>query len=252
MEKISLVIITFNEERNIEQCLLSAIDIVDDIVVVDSFSSDRTEEICGHYNARFVKHRFEGHIEQKNWALTQAKFSKVLSLDADEVLSEELKKSIIHAKNNWTCDGFYFNRKTKYCGKWIKHTGWYPDRKLRLWESKKGKWTGINPHDKFEMQPGAITGFLKGDLLHYSYYSISQHIQQVDKFTTIIAEANYKIGRKTNIIKIIFHPIWKFKHDFFLKLGFLDGYYGFVISIISSFATFSKNIKLRELTKHRS
>jgi len=251
MEKISLVIITFNEEKNIEKCLQSAIDVVDDIVVVDSFSTDKTEEICNKYNVRFVKHKFEGHIEQKNWAITQAKYPCVLSLDADEVLSEELKKSILAVKNNWDCDGYYFNRLTNYCGKWIKHTGWYPDRKLRLWKSDKGSWTGMNPHDKFELVEGATKKYLKGDLLHYSYHSISQHILQVDKFTTIIAQANHNKGKRTNIFKIIFHPVWKFKHDYILKLGFLDGYYGFVISIISAFAIFSKHIKLKEITKNR-
>jgi len=251
MEKISLVIITYNEEKNIERCLSSAIGVVDEIVVVDSFSTDKTEEICCSFNVRFIKHEFEGHIEQKNWAVAQATYSNILSLDADEALSDELKKSILSVKNNWDCDGYYFNRRTNYCGKWINHTGWYPDRKLRMWKAGKGKWAGMNPHDKFELANGTNKKFLKGDLLHYSYHSISQHIQQVNTFTGIIAEENYKKGKTTNILKIIFHPIWKFKHDYILKLGFLDGYYGFVISIISSFATFSKNIKLKELIKNK-
>jgi glycosyltransferase involved in cell wall biosynthesis len=251
MEKISLVIITFNEEKNIRQCLSSAFDIVDEIIVVDSFSTDKTEEICSQFDVKFVKHKFEGHIEQKNWALTQAKYPIILSLDADEVLSDELKNSILSVKNNSEYEGYFFNRKTNYCGKWINHTGWYPDQKLRLWKAGQGNWTGMNPHDKFELIPGATKKFLKGDLLHYSYHSISQHIQQVDKFTDIIALANFNKGKRTNLLKAIFHSIWKFKHDYILKLGFLDGYYGFVISIISAFATFSKNIKLIELYRNK-
>ena len=251
MEKISLVIITFNEENNIEACLKAAIDIVDDVVVVDSFSTDKTEDICNRYNVRFVKHKFEGHIEQKNWAITQAKYPCVLSLDADEVLSDELRKSILEVKNNWDCDGYYFNRLTNYCGKWIKHTGWYPDRKLRLWKSDKGAWTGMNTHDKYELKNETAQRHLKGDLLHYSYHSISQHILQVDKFTTIIAQANFNKGKTTNIFKIAFLPIWKFKYYYLIRLGFLDGYYGFVISAISAFANFSKHIKLRELNKQK-
>ena len=249
MEKISLVIITFNEEKNIERCLASAKDLADEIIVVDSFSTDRTGEICSKFNVKFIQHKFEGHIEQKNWAMEQATCQWILSLDADEVLSDELKRSISEVKDNPDCDGYCFNRLTNYCGKWIRHCGWYPDRKLRLWKVGKGRWGGMNPHDKFELEPGAVRKRLKGDLLHYSYYSISQHIQQVDKFTTIIADANFRKGKRINLIMIIFHPIWKFKQHYILKLGFLDGYYGFVISVISAFAAFSKNIKLRELWK---
>jgi len=140
MPKLSVVIITLNEEKNIGRCLESVKDIADEIVIVDSFSTDRTEEICLRYNARFIKHEFVGHIEQKNWAIEQASYLHVLSLDADEELSERLKKSILEVKGNWKHDGYYFNRLTNYCGKWIRHTSWYPARKLRLWDRSKGKW----------------------------------------------------------------------------------------------------------------
>ncbi|RLD58345.1 MAG: glycosyltransferase family 2 protein, partial [Bacteroidetes bacterium] len=118
--QISAVIITYNEERNIGRCLDSLSDVADEIVVVDSYSSDRTEEICRSYNAVFIKHKFTGHIQQKNWAILQASSPYILSLDADEVLSEELKASILRVKENWTHDGYYFNRLTSYCGKWIR------------------------------------------------------------------------------------------------------------------------------------
>lgn len=250
MQKISAVIITFNEEKNIGRCIKSVKDIVDEIVVVDSFSTDRTEEICNSFNVKFVKHEFEGHIEQKNWAITQASNHYVLSIDADEVLSDTLKRSIQHVKVNWKCDGYKFNRLTNYCGKWIKHTGWYPDVKLRLCDSRKGFWKGINPHDRYEMIEGSVVKHLKGDLLHYSYSSIKQHIDQVNKFTDIASNAAVKEGKSTNFIKIIFHPFWKFIRDYFIKLGFLDGYYGFVISMISAHATFLKHLKIRELRKN--
>jgi glycosyltransferase involved in cell wall biosynthesis len=130
MQKISVVIITYNEEKDIGRCLDAVKDVADDIVVVDSFSTDRTEEICKEKGARFVQHKFEGHIQQKNWAITQARYPHVLSLDADEVVSERLQKEILKVKENWQADGYYFNRMTNYCGKWIKHCGWYPDRKI--------------------------------------------------------------------------------------------------------------------------
>lgn len=247
MPRISVVIIAFNEEKNIGRCLDSVKEVADDIVVVDSFSTDRTEAICKEKGARFVQHKFEGHIEQKNWAITQAQYPHVLSLDADEALDETLKRSIIEAKSNWTCDGYTMNRLTNYCGQWIKHCGWYPDAKLRLWDSRKGRWGGINPHDKYEMDEGAKIGHLKGDILHYSYYTLDDHYKQVNYFTDIASKALYKRGKNASWIKLVISPIVKFIRDYFIKLGILDGYYGFVISRISAYATYLKYKKLRNL-----
>ncbi|MBE9468693.1 MAG: glycosyltransferase family 2 protein [Bacteroidetes bacterium] len=251
MIKLSVVIITYNEEKNIERCLLSVKDIADDIVVVDSFSTDATKEICKKYNVQFIEHKFEGYIEQKNWAITQAKYHHILSLDADEELSKELIKSVKEVKNNWEYDGYYFNRLTNYCGKWIKHSGWYPDKKLRLWDSRKGKWAGTNPHDKFELQTNCKKYYITGDLYHYSYYSIFQHIETINKFSDIAAFARFKKGKKSNILKIIFSPFWKFFRTYFIKLGFLDGFYGFVISVNSAHSTFLKQVKLINLNKNK-
>lgn len=247
--KLSVVIITYNEEKNIGRCLDAVTEIADEIVVVDSFSIDNTEAICRKYDVKFVKHRFEGHIEQKNFAITQAGSPYILSLDADEVVSEKLKNSIIHKKNNWDADGYRFNRLTNYCGKWIRHTGWYPDEKLRLWDSRKGNWTGENPHDRYEMEKDSKIRHLEGDLLHYSISSIREHIITVNKFSSIAAEAKFRKNKKAQVWKILFFPVWKFLRHFIFKGGFLDGYYGFVISIISSHATFLRYVKLRELNK---
>ena len=249
--KISCVIITYNEEKNIERCIRSVEGVAEDIVVVDSYSKDRTKEICLALSVRFVEHKFDGHIEQKNYAISHAKYPYILSLDADEALSEDLRLSILKVKNNWNSDGYYFNRLTNYCGKWIKHCGWYPDQKLRLWDSRLGKWTGINPHDRYEMKSEAKLQFIKGDLLHYSYYSISQHIDQVNKFTEIGAREAVAAGKKSNLLKIVFNPIWKFTRDYFIKFGLFDGYYGFVICVISAHATFLKYIKMKQLSKLR-
>lgn len=247
MVKLSVVIITFNEEKNIGRCIESARQIADDTVVVDSFSKDNTKAICEEKGVRFVQHQFDGHIEQKNWAITQAKFPLVLSLDADEALDKTLQESILSVKNSWNNDGYSMNRLTNYCGKWIRHTGWYPDRKLRLWDSRKGGWTGINPHDRYEMHSGCTTGHLKGNILHYSYYSISDHIKQVDYFTEISAKALYESGKRSSLLKILFSPVFKFLRDYIFKLGIFDGYYGFVISVISSHATYLKYVKLKQL-----
>jgi glycosyltransferase involved in cell wall biosynthesis len=252
MPKISVVIITYNEEKNIGRCLDSIRDIADDIIVVDSYSTDNTERICREFGARFIQHPFEGHIEQKNWAITQAKYPHILSLDADEVLSERLKQSIIHAKNNWKYDGYYFNRLTNYCGKWIRHSSWYPSRKLRLWDSRKGKWGGRNPHDKFILGKSTSKKFLRGDLLHFSYYSIHEHIQQINKFSDIVATSLYKEGRRASRVNIIINPLWRLFRDYFIKLGFLDGFYGLVISVNSSHETFLKYSKLRRISKEKA
>ncbi len=247
MPQLSVVIITFNEERNIARCIDSVKRIADDIVVVDSFSTDKTKEIAEAKGARFVLHEFPGHIEQKNWAITQAKYPFILSLDADEALSEELEKSIAEVKNNKQFDGYSMNRLTNYCGKWVHHCGWYPDTKFRLWDSTKGKWDGVNPHDRYDMDKGATVSQLKGDILHYSYYTLTDHLNQVNKFTDISANALFKMGRKASLLKIYFSPVFKFIRDFILKLGFLDGYTGFVISRISAHAAFLKYAKLRQL-----
>jgi hypothetical protein len=252
MPQFSVAIITFNEERNIARCLASIKDIADDIVVVDSFSTDKTKEIAETYGARVVLHEFQGHIEQKNWAVKQAKYPFILSLDADEALSKQLHESIIEAKNNKLYDGYSMNRLTNYCGKWVHHCGWYPDKKLRLWDSAKGKWGGVNPHDRYEMQAGAKIFHLKGDLLHYSYYTIADHINQVNKFTEISANALFKMGKKASLLKIKFSPLIKFIKDYIINLGFLDGYTGFVISRVSAHAAFLKYAKLRQLDKSKS
>lgn len=247
MINLSVVIITFNEEKNIERCIHSVRAIADEIVVVDSFSTDKTEEICLKNKVKFVQHIFEGHIEQKNWAITQAKYPYILSLDADEALSEELKKSIMAVKNNWISDGYTMNRLTNYCGKWIKHCGWYPDTKLRLWDSSKGKWGGMNPHDRYEMAEGSKITRLRGDLLHFSYYTIQQHIVQADKFTEILSKSMFEKGKRSSLFNILINPVIKFVKDYFILLGFLDGYYGYIICRISAHATFIKYAKLKQL-----
>jgi glycosyltransferase involved in cell wall biosynthesis len=246
--KLSVVIITFNEEKNLERCLISVKDVADEIVVLDSFSTDKTREICEKHNVKFFQHKFDGHIQQKNRAITFATHPYVLSLDADEALDKTLSASIKEVKKDFRKDGYYMNRLTNYCGHWVKHCGWYPDTKLRLWDSSKGHWTGINPHDKYELLSGdKNTGFLKGDILHYSYYTLEDHYRQVEYFTNIASKAYFENGKKAPLFKLFVNPVAKFIDHYLLRLGFLDGKAGFLISKISAYATYLKYKKLREL-----
>lgn len=249
MPKLSVVIITFNEEHNLGRCLESVMEIADEIVVVDSFSKDNTRKIAESFGARVVEHPFEGHIQQKNFAITQAKYPHQLSLDADEALSEKLKAEIKKVKENWQCDGYRINRLSNYCGRWIRHCGWYPDTKLRLYDSRKGAWGGINPHDKFELDRGLSTGFLDGDILHYTYYTIDEHIAQANKFSTIAAKAINEKGKKIFLIQILINPVAKFIRNYILRLGFLDGFYGFVICRIAAGETFLKYVKAWQIKR---
>jgi len=249
MPNISVVIITLNEEKNIGRCIDSVKDIADEILVVDSFSTDKTEEIIKSKGASFIQNKFDDYVKQHDFADKKAKYDHILSLDADEALSEDLRESIRNVKKYWKHDGYSMNRMTNYCGKWIRHSGWYPDIKLRLYDRRKGKWVGKKIHERFTLVEGSTKGHLKGDLYHYSFNSISQHVIQADKFTDLTSIAAFESGKKSSGLKIFFNPIFKFVRNYFFHFGFLDGYYGFVICQISANATFLKYIKLKELHK---
>lgn len=248
MIKLSAAIITYNEERNIKRCIQSLLPVVDEIIVVDSLSSDKTVEIAESLGAQVIAQKFLGHIEQKNLAIEKTNYDYVLSLDADEALTPELQNSILKAKGNWQGEGYSFNRLTNYCGKWIKTCGWYPDVKLRLFEKGKGKWQGLNPHDEFKLfnsQPRHI----EGDLLHYSFYTVDQHLRQIEYFSTIGAKALYEKGVKGSFLKMLLNPVAMFLKSYILKKGILDGKYGFLISWYSAGEKYKKYKKLRALYK---
>jgi glycosyltransferase involved in cell wall biosynthesis len=246
-QTLSVVIITYNEELNIARCLESVKDIADEIVVVDSYSTDKTKEICLSYTSKFFVHDFEGHIQQKNYALSLANCDWVLSLDADEALSEALKDSIQKIKNHSEAQAYQFNRLTQYCGRFIQHGGWYPDVSLRLWKRGAGTWKGINPHDYFALNEGIEPKHLKGDLLHYSYTSIQGHLKQIDYFSDIASKALFEKGKRISWIGIVFKTKFRFVYDYVLRRGFLDGKEGFVIAVLSSYAVFVKYAKLKFL-----
>jgi len=244
--QLSVVIITFNEEKNIERCLSSVMDIADDIVVVDSFSTDKTKQICeGYQQVNFIQNKWEGYSTTKNYANQQAKYNYILSLDADEVISPKLKESIQKLS---TLEGVYeFNRLTNYCGKWIKHCGWYPDRKVRIFPKDKVCWEGDYVHETLSIPKTMKTTFLKGDLFHYSFYTIDEHIEQIEKYASLKAEQMFEKGKRPNFIKTIVSPVFKFIKSYILKLGVLDGYYGYIICKNSAYAQGLKYEKLKQL-----
>ncbi len=246
MKKISATIIALNEERNIERCLKSLQGIADEVIVVDSFSKDKTVEICEKYGAKVFQHPFEGYGAQKNFAVSLASFDLILSLDADEALSEHLKASLLKAKNDETFDAWKCHRINNFCGKWIKHGGWYPDRQLRFWNKNAGTWNDSKVHEKVDLKPGSKLGHLKGDLLHYSYYSFDEYVSQMNKYSDLKAEERIRRGKKVVLLRLIFKPFGKFVTNYFYKLGFLDGYYGFVLAHGAAYADFVTHVKVKE------
>ncbi len=242
--KISATIITFNEEKNIQRCLESLEGIVEEVIIVDSFSTDNTKEICEKFNIKFYEREFIGYSNQKNWAIEKAKYDIILAIDADEALDIKLKKSISNIKDKWKLNGYYFNRKTNYCGQWINFSGWYPNKQLRLFNKNKGSWNDNLVHEKVNFYKKTKIGYLNGNLLHYSFRSRKQHLKQIDRFSELKAEMLSRDGKNTNIIKIIFSPIIKFFSSFILKLGFLDGYCGFIICLFSAYSKYLCHIKL--------
>lgn len=251
MQKVSAVIITYNESLNIERCIRSVKGVVDEIIVVDSFSDDDTAQLADKEGARVFRKEFKGYIEQKNFALSKASNDYILSLDADEALSEELHRELIQIKSDLSYDGYIFNRRNNYCGQWINHSNWYPDRKLRLFNRKKGRWGGVNPHDRWIMNPGTTTCRVNADILHWVLKSYEEHLEKVNRFSTIAALEYHRLGKKTSAFKMIFHGGWRFFKAYFLRLGILDGYNGFVISTLSAYTSFLKYMKLRNLNNER-
>lgn len=252
MNKISVIIITFNEERNLARCLDSVKDVGDEIVIVDSTSKDNTVAIARGYNAVVIDHPFEGYGEQKNFATTQASNNWILSLDADEVLTPELRHSILAIKKEAKHDVYEMPRITNYCGKWIKHCGWYPDRQTRLYDRTKGKWQEQKVHEYWRADnESSKKGLLKGDLLHYSFATISEHLKKIEKYSELAAMAAVESGKSSSLFKIWLSPKWHFFTEYIIRLGFLDGFYGYMICKLSAYATFIKYSKIRLYAKGR-
>jgi glycosyltransferase involved in cell wall biosynthesis len=249
--KISVVLITFNEARNIERCLLSLGDIADEVVVMDSFSTDATEQIARRYGVHWVQHPFDGFAAQKNRANQFASYDWILSLDADEALSEPLRVALkqLKAQQGAADDPppvWSLNRLTNYCGQWIRHGGWYPDRKVRLFDRRRVHWGGPNPHERLIIPPDTPVQHLQGDLLHYSYYTIEEHKARSRKYAEM-AVAHLQIqGKSVGWWRVLVSPVARFVRHYFLKRGFLDGGPGFTIARISALEAYWKYKGLRK------
>ena len=246
---ISAVIITHNEEDNILRCLNSVQDVADEIVVVDSGSTDNTEKICTDFGVKFVHQDWLGYSEQKNFANSLAANDWILSIDADEELTDELKHSILKYKKKHISHAIVFsmNRLTNYCGHWIHHCGWYPDRKIRIWNRTVGKWEG-EIHETLAFSEETEEKVLKGNLLHYSFVTPEDYENQQFKFAKMRGEHYFKKGKKHASFYMVVSPVFSFIQHYFFQLGFLDGADGFHICRIAAKATKLKYRTLKELT----
>ncbi|MBX2914253.1 MAG: glycosyltransferase [Cyclobacteriaceae bacterium] len=248
MSEISAVIITFNEAHNITRCIESVRPVADEILVVDSFSTDNTRLICEALGARVIEHKFKSHIDQKNYAVSQAKYERVLSLDADEYLSEELTESITAIKESWPFQAYSMNRLSNYGGKWIRHGNWYPDKKIRLWNRRVGLWGGENPHDKVIIDTGVKVLHLEGDILHRAYNTSAEALAKVQNYSQIFATVN-ESRKSSSVFKIAFRSAFVFFKSYILKRGFLDGFEGLMVAMTVTNHVFYKYAKLFEANK---
>lgn len=246
MSKISVVIITFNEEEHIWKCLDSVKDVADEILVLDSFSIDRTKEICLQAGARFEEHAFDGYIKQKNRALQMASHNLILSLDGDEALSENAQKQIAKIKTDSFADGYIFNRRNNYCGRWMKYTSMYPDRKLRLFDRRRAKWSGSDPHDQVEMFNGSKIEKISCDILHWVISDRDDHLSKINNFSTVAAKAYFEEGRKRGILARYPHSLWRFIMEYFINGGFIEGKLGLQFSMLSAKYVYLKYKKLSD------
>ena len=247
---ISGVIISYNEEANIERCIRSMQGVVDEVLLVDSHSTDNTAKLALSLGARVIKQEFLGYIAQKDFAMRNAKYDWVLSLDADEALSEELKQSLNQINVlSLQFSGYIMNRRNWYCEKWIKYAGWYPDRKLRLWNKRYGKWGGVDPHDKVLLDHDQQSSRLNGDILHYTYMSIKDHLAQTRKFAKVSSLAMHKSGLKASYLNVILSPLARFIRDYIIKLGILEGRLGLSLCIINAYGVYLKYNTLKSISQ---
>lgn len=249
--KISAIVLTYNEEAKIGNCLESLAEVADEVVVVDSFSTDATEDICNHYHVRFVQHAYEGYTAQQNYALQVVTYDHVLVLDADEWLSEELKKSILAVKQNWgSYGGYVVNRLNNFYGTWLRRGGAYPDKKVRLWDRRVAKWGGEDPHGLVAIDKSKVMR-LEGDLLHYSYVHIGEHIAQLNYYSQQSARAKYKNGKRAVLVfNLMISPLFRFVSTYFFRGGFLEGFHGFVYCSLASYLTLLKYIRLYDYNRN--
>jgi glycosyltransferase involved in cell wall biosynthesis len=246
--KVSAIVVCYNEQENIERCLKSLLW-ADEIIVVDSFSTDRTVELCKKYTKRIYQREWPGFIQQKSYAVSLAQYEWVFSLDSDEVVTEKLRDEILTrlSADKDKINGYYVKRHSFYLGRWINHGGWFPDYKLRLFKKKAVICGGEDPHDKYFVTGKSAK--LIGEIEHYTYKNISDQLSTIDRFSEISAEGLSRKGSRFVLVKMLFKPPVKFIETYVYKLGFIDGLAGFIIAILSSYYIFVKYAKLWEKRK---
>ena len=247
--KISATIIAFNEERNVPR-VIESLRCCDEILVLDSGSNDRTVEIATKLGARVEEASWHGYAAQKNIATELATHDWILSLDADESLSEALEAEIWQIKKNGPkFDGYTMPRLAQYLGRWILHSGWYPDRKVRLFDRRKAKWVGDFVHESVKVN-GAV-GHLKSNLLHFTCNSLSEHLRMMDSYTTLGAQELVSRGNAVNFSNLLLDPPWTFFRTYILQRGFLDGVEGLTIAYMAALYNFVKYSKARHMSPGR-
>jgi len=249
MDKISAIIITRNEERNIGRCLASLRGVADEVVVVDSGSTDATGRLATEAGATFLFREWTDYSDQKNYANGLAAHPWILSIDADEALSDELRETLLELKRGGLDAGCVYavKRLNNYCGRWIRHSGWYPDEKVRLWRAGAAHWDGL-VHEELVFHAPLATVHLKGDLLHYTYTSVADHASRQLRYATLAAEKSHAAGRTAGAAALWLHPAWTFFRNYVLKGGFRDGKAGLVVCRMAAYYTFLKYAILRNLS----
>jgi glycosyltransferase involved in cell wall biosynthesis len=252
LPKVSACVIAYQEEKAIKDCI-DALSFCDEVIVVDSHSTDRTRQIATACGARVIEHDWEGHIAQKNYAVSLARNDWVLCVDADERVTPELREAIqrVLRDDAPSHDAYEVNRRTIYLGAWIKHGGWYPDRKTRLFHRRKARWGGVNPHDHVVVDADARLGRLDADLEHRSYEDVADHLKTIDFFSTISAREKLAQGQGGIELQLLFGAPFKFFKMFVLQGGFLDGWRGLIVATLGAFFVFLKYAKLWELVRVR-
>jgi glycosyltransferase involved in cell wall biosynthesis len=241
--KITATIITLNEERNIVRAIES-LPCADEILVVDSGSTDRTIELAEKLGVRVIEAGWLGYAAQKNWAAEQAAFDWILSIDADEAVSQALEAEILSLKKSGVRhDAYTMPRLARYLGRWIYHSGWYPDRKIRLYHRDKATWVGEFVHESVHVR-GRL-GHLEGNILHFTCDSLSEHLRTLDRYTTLAAQEIAARKVKVPLWRLIVDPCWTFVKTYFIRRGFLDGFEGLTIAYMAAFYTFLKYSKAR-------
>ncbi|MGB2765286.1 MAG: glycosyltransferase family 2 protein [Candidatus Aminicenantaceae bacterium] len=245
---ISVVIITYNEEKRLEPALKSVEGLASEIIIVDSFSNDNTVRIAKKYTKKVYQRKWTNFADQKNFANGFVSFPWILSLDADERVSPELQDEILKIKKEEPdCAGFLMPRQVFYLGKWIRHSGWYPDRKIRLFLKDKARWEGEYVHERLIIE-GKIQK-LENSIHHFTYRNISEHLSRINKFSDLGAQKLYTQKSKCRWYHLVFMPFFRFAKSFIFRAGFLDGYAGFIISVLHGYAIFARYAKLREIWK---